>query len=181
MVSGVEAVLTGVALGETEIIWNVTASDNAGNVGQSDQDSSTEVSDDHSLRVDTVAPGYASPIAAETGHYYDDGLKDSAATTKNTSIRVIFNEKLDGASIQSTDFTVDGVAPVAAEWFSKVPTSVFLTVPAMASNAKPKVKVVNTIGDSAGNTVSTLGEETLSTGYPRSWRSAFRPPSTRPA
>jgi hypothetical protein len=156
----VEAVLTGVALGETEIIWNVTASDNAGNVGQSDQDSSTEASDDHSLRVDTVAPGYASPIAAETGHYYDDGLKDSAATTKNTSIRVIFNEKLDGASIQSTDFTVDGVAPVAAEWFSKVPTSVFLTVPAMASNAKPKVKVVNTIGDSAGNTVSTLGEET---------------------
>ena len=155
----VEAVLTGVALGETEIIWNVTASDKAGNVGQSDQDSSTEALDDHSLRVDTVAPGYASPIAAETGHYYDDGLKDSAATAKNTSIRVIFNEKLDGASIQSTDFTVDGVTPVAAEWFSKVPTSVFLTVPAMASNAKPKVKVVNTIGDSAGNTVSTLGEE----------------------
>ena len=156
----VEAVLTGVALGETEILWNVTASDKAGNLGQSDSDLETEALDDHALRVDTLAPGYASPIAAVTGHYYYDGLKDDPTGAKNTSIRVIFNEELDGASIQSTDFTVDGVAPVAAEWFSGEPTSVFLTVPAMASNAHPKVKVVNTIADAAGNTVSSLAENT---------------------
>ena len=139
----------------------MTASDKAGNVGQSDVDPETEALDDHALRVDTVAPAFADPIGAITGQYWTgSGIEADPDKALNTSIRLIFNEDMDGASIQATDFTVDGVAPTQAEWFPGVPESVFLTVAAMASNAHPKVGVVNTIADAAGNTVVSLAEKT---------------------
>lgn len=154
-----EGVLTGIGSGTTAVAWNVTASDKAGNAGQSDQDTADADYDNHTLTVDTVAPGYGSPIAVETGHYYDDAVVVDATTAKNTSIRVIFNEDLDGSTVAAGDFTVDGVAPAAAEWFSGAATDVFLTVAAIASDAKPSVAMSGTIGDEAGNTVSSLAAE----------------------
>jgi len=156
-----EGVLTGIGSGTTAVAWNVTASDNAGNAGQSDQDTDDADYDNHTLTVDTVAPAFGSPIAVETGHYFaDDALVIDATTAKNTSIRVIFNEDLDGSTVAAGDFTVDGFAPAAAEWFSGAPTDVFLTVAAMASDAKPAVAMSGTIGDEAGNTVSALAAQT---------------------
>ena len=147
-----ETILQNVPTGETIVLWSVTASDKAGNLGQSDSDPETEALDDHALRVDTVAPQLASPIGAITGQYWTgSAIEMDPDKALNTSIRLIFNEEMEGASIQATDFTVDDVAPAAAEWFSGAPESVFLTVPAMAPDATPTIELVDTITDRAGN------------------------------
>lgn len=162
-----EATLTGVVAGETDIVWHAVATDKAGNVGQSDSDLKTAAFENHLLRVDTVAPLFADPVTAETGHYWDTTDKKIVVDekkAKRTSVRVIFSEELDGSSVQATDFTVAGVAPQAAEWFDHdndlVRASVFLTVPEMAANDKPKVALVGDISDRAGNSVSSLDAKT---------------------
>ena len=67
-------------------------------------------------------------------------------SSDNTSLRVIFNERVNGDSISADDFSVDGAAPTAAEWYGEGDTgdeldhigqSVFLTVPAMAADQRP--------------------------------------------
>ena len=165
-----EATLTGVTLGETDIVWHAVAKDDAGNTGESDSDTDTEAFDPHALRVDTLPPTFDVTIAAETGHSWDAGddvIETDPTAAVRTSLRVIFNEDLDGTTVQATDFTVDGVAPVAAQWFDADGTtadpgrrSVFLTVPEMAANAKPKVALVGDVTDQAGNSVASLDEET---------------------
>ena len=67
------------------------------------------------------------------------------APGKNTSIRVDFNESLDGSTIQVTDFKADDVTPLSVEWFSGRSHSVFLNVPAMAPNARPKIELVGEV------------------------------------
>jgi hypothetical protein len=107
--------------------------------------------------VDTVAPDFASPTGAITGQHWSTALtttnKTETTATKalDTSIRVIFNEALDGDSVQATDFTVGGVVPAAANWYAGASDSVFLTVPAQAANAKPKIALAGAISDKAGN------------------------------
>ena len=158
-----EATLTGVGEGETDIVWNAVAKDDAGNTGQSDSDTGTEALDSNTLRVDTLPPTFATNIAAETGQFWDadaSAIETDPTAADRTSIRVIFNEDLDGTTVQATDFTVEGVAPVAAEWFADAASSVFLTVPEMAANDKPKVALVGDVSDKAGNVVASLDEET---------------------
>ena len=117
-----EVQMEGVSAGETDLNWSVTVSDNAGN-------SATSVS--NSIRIDTVAPNV-----------------DSAKTVDPTSISVEFNENLNGDSLQASDFRVNGVAPADV---SSEDSTVSLTVPAMAANAKPVVEVVGNVEDTAGN------------------------------
>jgi len=74
---------------------------------------------------------------------------------KDTSIMVTFNENLDGTSVQTADFEVDGVAPISAEWFSGAKANVFLTVAALAADARPKVELVGNVQDVAGNAQTT--------------------------
>jgi len=50
---------------------------------------------------------------------------------------------------------VNDVAPAAAEWFADAPTDVFLTIPALTSNAKPKIAIVGSVSDTAGNPLTT--------------------------
>jgi len=143
-----EALLTGVPAGTSAIVWTATSVDNAGN---------TTTSANTTITVDTVAPAFASPIGAETGHFWDSAadpaaLVDTANLTKNTSVRAIFSESIDGTSVAAADFTVDGVAPAAAEWFAGAEAkSVFLTVAALASDALPIVALVGEVSDTAGN------------------------------
>jgi hypothetical protein len=143
-----EALLTGVGAGTSVIDWTAKSNDNAGNLTTSAVTTVT---------VDTVAPAFAAPIGAETGHFWDSAADPAALVsianlTKNTSVRAIFSEAIDGTTVAAADFTVDGVAPAAAEWFAGAEAkSVFLTVAALASDALPVVALVGEVSDTAGN------------------------------
>ena len=162
--------LTEVPTGETTITYNVTSNDNAGNVGTSDSDEATEASDNHVLKIDTVAPGFAA-AGAETGHNWDADAKavvTDPTKADDTKIAVYFNEELDGTSLARTDFEVDisgsKSTPAAYDWYEDSKTVVFLTVPTMAADLRPNVGVVAAISDKAGNPAATIGAVTASDG-----------------
>jgi len=156
-----ETTLSGLSAGTTAVSWNVTANDKAGNTGTSDSSATTAGNQNHALSVDTVAPNFASPVGAETGHFWDTAIttadKNNATATKgkNTSIRLAFDESLDCASVQTTDFTVDGVNPAAVDCYDKASAQVYLTVPAFDANKKQIVKLAGPVSDPAGNSRST--------------------------
>ena len=105
--------------------------------------------------------------AATTGSFWDTSSDDDDKTNedrnaaKPTSIRLDFDEKLDGASVSASDFEVDGKAPLDAEHFSGNSDSVFLTVPALDPHDKPVVELVGEVEDLAGNTANsgTTGDD----------------------
>ena len=41
----------------------------------------------------------------------------------NTSLRVVFNERIDGTTVSADDFSVDGAAPTDAQWSGTGDTS----------------------------------------------------------
>jgi hypothetical protein len=114
-----------------------------------------------SIKVDFTKPTLSSAV---TGSSWDstktttDKTETSVTKAVNTSIRVDFSEDVDGTTVQSADFKVDGITPLTAEWFSGRKGSVFLGVPALAPNARPKVELAGEVKDVAGNpqTVGSL-------------------------
>lgn len=151
----VEAQLDNVPTGTHTIGWHLSGIDKAGNTSLSDQDAATVGQQDHTIRIDTDPPGLAVTNAAETGDHLDaDGAEVTAAASADpTSIRVRFNESIDSSSVAASDFRVDGATPADIAWSASHPESVFLKVPTLASNARPKVEVVSTVSDRAGNQV----------------------------
>jgi len=143
---------------ETTLKWTVTASDAAGN---------ETTADEFDLKIDTRAPDLAQsitvgqrelPVAAITGHVLNsdrDGVTTDASN--RTTVRMVFAEALDGltadgGSIDATDFEVNDAPPFAVDWSSDVPESVFLTVPELPADSRPKVEFVGEVNDRAGNT-----------------------------
>ena len=110
------------------------------------------------VRVDNSDPVLE---GAETGVFWDpdkdgsDKTVTDATKAKNTSVRVLFDEALDTASVDRTDFEVDGDTPLDAAHYSGAPSSVFLTVPALDPDETPKVELVGEVADLAGNTKDT--------------------------
>ena len=104
---------------------------------------------------------------AVTGSHWDASSDDDDKTVTdpadadNASIRVDFNEDIDPASVQASDFMVKlddddkGKAPSDAEVFVGNPDSVFLTVRALDPNAQPTVEVVDEVMDIAGNSLES--------------------------
>lgn len=122
--------------------------------------------DRYELRIDTVAPqlgvvsidydgsGSADDKTVDgaiTGNYLDDdnNVVTDATKARNTSVRMVFNEDIKADTVQQDDFRVNGAAPVAVAVKDE---SVYLTVPAMASDARPDVRLSGPIDDLAGNT-----------------------------
>ena len=111
-----------------------------------------------SVKVDFGNPKVS---AAKTGTWWDtnktttDKTESAVTKAKNTSILVSFSEDLDGTTVQISDFQVAGIAPLNAEWFSGAKKSVFLTVPALAADGRPKVELVGSVSDVAGNAQTT--------------------------
>jgi hypothetical protein len=137
--------------GQTTFFYVVESTDKAGNVGTSDV---------RSLRVDTLAPAFdpSGDGGAVTGNFWDSDAKaveTDPTKAKNTSIRLRFNEDIDGTTVSPSDFEVNDVAPAAAEWFSDAPSDIFLTVPALSSNARPKIELIGSVSDMAGNPLTT--------------------------
>ena len=120
-----------------------------------------------SIKVDFGAPTIITG-GAKTGPWWDtdktttDKTESEVTKAKNTSILVTFSEDLDGTTVQTSDFRVAGVAPANAEWFSGAKSSVFLTVSALAADARPKVELVSEVKDVAGN-IQTTGSVDLAT------------------
>ncbi len=158
-----EAQLQGVPAGVTEIEWYVTVEDAAGNVGRSDRDPSTDEFENWTLRIDTLAPALESAI---TGQHLDDegAAVEGASDADPTSVRVVFDEPLNGDSLAATDFRVNDIIPADVSWSGDHPESVFLTVASMASDATPAVKVVDGVADTAGNVTTSQDAVTADDG-----------------
>ena len=161
--------------GDAIIEWWVKATDNAGNVGRSDNQPSR-------IHVDDTSP---SLLRAETGRHWDASLDTGDSDDKTeyrvtkadpTSVLVVFDEHLDDATVTAADFEVDGDTPNAAEVRNVTVRDdgrggdgnsaiagdhvrdvgldrgyVFLTVDEMAPNARPIVELVGSVSDLAGN------------------------------
>jgi len=166
------------------IRWNATVTDAAGNSGQTDADASTSGSQDFALVVDQAGPDFAG-AAVYAGTWWD--AADSSVETKvSKSVDTIIGislpkaldiggtafdlkENLNASSVTTADFEVDGlkgasgitlsdVTPSAVNVYSGETDWIFLTVPAMAPDAKPTVLLLSTSGgisDGAGNSTTT--------------------------
>ena len=162
----------------TPVQWYAMAKDNAGNSSMSDAVADNEDEDGMPMRdnymfdVDGEDPEI---MRVYTGDWFDTvneevkgdrrlGVDDYLpGTSNNTSVRVVFNERIDGTTVSADDFSVDDAAPIDAQWFGEgntrdeyhIAQSVFLTVPAMDADAGPVVKIVGSISDVAGNSASS--------------------------
>ena len=68
---------------------------------------------------------------------------------------MLFDESLDGSTVQRQDFEVDGDTPLDAAHYSGAPKSVFLTVAALDPDETPEVELVGEVADLAGNTANS--------------------------
>jgi len=143
--------------------WQVQATDLAGNIGWSD--SSTTVvnvagrGQANTVKIDRTLPGISN---AYTGFVLDNtGAKPVRKVNNSSSIEIKFNDDIDSATIQNTDFevvvgAVTQVPDTAVVGGTGFKSSVFLTVgSALATKDKPTVRIVGSIADAAGNTTST--------------------------
>ena len=110
------------------------------------------------IKVDNTAPAIDKAV---TGSWWDtnktgtDKTETDVTKSKNTFIRVDFNENVDGTTVSAADFNVAGSNPISATHFSGAKKSVFLEVSALAADARPKIEVVGEILDEAGNKLTS--------------------------
>ena len=149
---------------ETTLVeWYAMAKDNAGNsrmsdaVADNEDDDGMPIRDNYEFNVDGEDPEI---MRVYTGDWFDSVAEEVKGdrrvgvqtylpgASNNTSLRVLFDERADGATVSADDFSVDGAAPTDAQWYGKGDTgdgsdigqSVFLTVPAMAADSTPTCK-----------------------------------------
>ena len=146
-----EVQLRDVPAGVTNISWTVSVEDGAGNMAESDP---------WTLRIDTQSPAL---VSAVTGQHLDaDGaVVEDASSADSTSVRVVFDEDIDGDSLQAMDFRVNDIVPADV---TSSGSSAFLTVASMASDATPTVKVVGAVSDTAGNVTTSQPAVTATDG-----------------
>ena len=155
-----------------ESYFTITATDKAGNT-------KTVTTTSSNFRIDSVAPDM---LSAATGTWWDaTNLVDKTTgdAIKNT-VKVVFNESLDPASVTVDDFEVDDVVPaslVLGGTNSSASTclagsggtclkneAVYLTMGSdLSPDSKPKIEMVGNVTDLAGN---ALKASTSATTYP---------------
>ena len=170
---------------ENYVWWWVQATDKSGNQGVSDAVTDDKDKDEtkgtqpYTVRIDLKSPQLAEE-GSRTGDYWDPDAatgddKQYLGVIKNNkrdSIRVVFDEAIDGDSVAPSDFTVsmgtDNLTVVDAlhyEAGSKTPPehkgsndiarSVFLVLSTdLDSDATPKVTLAGPVSDKAGRSVS---------------------------
>jgi hypothetical protein len=159
-----------ILLDEGSVQWQVMVQDVLGNVTASiavKEDEETEETDEvtrHLLTVDTTAPII---MEATTGDTLDTSEDDPVVKqgSSRTAIAVKFNEKLDGSTVQASDFRVEvdedevDIADVTAGP-KPMEEYVFITLEDdLAGDDEPTVKVVGAIEDIAGNAQTTIEED----------------------
>ena len=159
----------GVTVNDT-VDFQVLVRDMAGNVGYSDSDTATTNVDgvfakfaSHWVKIDQVIPTLSTSV---TGYEYDSGNKIDKKNSK--SLKVSFDGNVDADTVAAADFSV-----TLDTGGAKVPTTavvnnadVYLllegTIP---SNDTPKITIVGSISDKAGN-VTDSGSVTATDGVP---------------
>ena len=161
--------------GDAVIEWWVRAIDNAGNIGYSDSEPSRIVVDRTELSLLRAETGRHWDTSLDTGDS-DDKTEYRASRADPTSILVVFDEHLDDATVTAADFEVDSDTPIDAEVHNVMVRDdsedgdgnsaiigddvrdvgllrsyVFLTVEEMSPDARPKVELVDSVSDFAGN------------------------------
>jgi hypothetical protein len=142
------------------------ATDLAGNVGYTDSDSSVSAGvlnkfGASHIKIDQKLPSIS---AAYTGWWWDTSIDSKNKTHKHTSTKansmvVEFDGNITG--IDATDFQItfdDGTThtPSEAVIYTALPTQVFLTLAAsMPADDTPKVALVGSVSDIAGNSTSS--------------------------
>ena len=148
------------------VTWFVEVKDIAGNSSRTDSDEDTVGDQSHSVKVDQVAPELDT---AETGTFWDTSIEEddktsAAADDDLNSLVAVFDEAIDGNTVDEADFTVGGITPIAAEVFSGAPEKVFITMAgAFDPDDIPDVEVVGNISDTAGNNTA-VGEAVATDG-----------------
>ena len=150
-----------------EFAITITATDVAGNKAEVTVDEDGESV--HKIRIDQTEPTASS---AETGTGWNRS-KAEETSNDDTAVSVTFSEDIDSASVSASDFTVAGVRPSAAVVGTtdddadttadeRTTHRVYLTVAALAPDAKPEVVVTGQVMDLGGNALDTsLDEATL--------------------
>lgn len=159
----------GVTVNDT-VDFQVLVRDMAGNFGYSDSDSATTNVDgvfakfaSHWVKIDQVIPTLSTSV---TGFEYDSGNKIDKKNSK--SIKVSFDGNVSADTVAAADFSV-----TLDTGGAKVPTStvvngadVYLLLEGVIpSNDTPKVTIVGSISDKAGN-VTDSGNVTATDGVP---------------
>jgi len=142
------------------------ATDLSGNVGYTDSNSTASAGvlglyGAHHIKIDQKLPSLS---AAYTGWWWDTSIDSTNKTHKHTSTKantlvVEFDGNITG--IDATDFQItfdDGTThtPTEAVIHSALPTQVFLALGAsMSADNTPKVALVGSVADIAGNSTST--------------------------
>jgi hypothetical protein len=181
-----ETTLGGIPDGLTiEIKWYASGKDKAGNLGRTDADPATTGDQDYTLYIDKSGPTFVGTLNGFAGAWYDSAgatVVTDTGKSINTSIGIHLPKVLDALSVsktetlsaasvtpadfdvdslkQSSGVSVDNVTPTAVNVFAGAPDWIFLTVPAMAPDAKPVVNLKDTAGgisDTAGN-ATTAGQ-----------------------
>ena len=142
------------------------ATDLAGNVGYTDSSSTASAGvlnkyGAHHIKIDQKLPSIST---AYTGWWWDTSIDSKNKTHKHTSTKAnAMVVEFDGniTDIDATDFQItfdDGTThtPTEAVIYSALPTQVFLTLGAsMSADNTPKVALVGSVSDIAGNSTST--------------------------
>ena len=165
--------------GTTIVYWWVRAADNVGNAGTSDADPDSGGHQGYSLRFDAELPSIDSVILGDHWDPDDERIEGDRRTgvgqylpgeADRRSVRVVFNEDLDGSTVASGDFRVTDVTgtPLAIEralWFDasdsstgvSVRSDVFLVLASpLSGGARVGVSLVGSISDAAGSAVTGL-------------------------
>jgi len=160
----------GVTVNDT-VDFQVQVRDMAGNLGYSDSDTATTNVDGvfakyapHYVKIDQVIPTLSTAV---TGKEYDSTLKKDKANSK--VVKVTFDGNVDDATVAAADFSV-----TLDTGGAKVPTAasvnnadVYLTLEGtIPSNDKPKVTIVGSISDKAGNVTDSGSIANATDGIP---------------
>ena len=159
-----------ILLGEGSVDWQVTVKDMLGNetvsvaVKDDPDTEDSELVEQHRLTVDTTAPDIMEATTGDTLDTSDDDPVVKMGSSR-TAIAVKFDEKLDGTTVQATDFrvevddqtvSIDDATP-GPEGFEEY---VFITLEdELAGDDEPTVRVVGAIEDIAGNAQATTEED----------------------
>ena len=139
----------------TTITWTIEVKDKAGNKGYFPAQPLTI--DNRSPELSNVFVGDNWDPNQPEGQRLRGSRSGLPVTDVRTSIRVVFDRPMDGTGFQTADFDITtgggsvAFKPTKVDFFSSLPDSVFLTVPQLAPDARPKVEVVGEVIDKGGN------------------------------
>jgi hypothetical protein len=159
----------GVTVNDT-VDFQVLVRDMAGNVGYSDSDTATTNVDGvfakfapHWVKIDQVIPTLSASV---TGFEYDTGNKIDKKNSK--SLKVTFDGNVDADTVAAADFSVTldtGGAKVPTTSVVNNADVYLLLEDTIPSNDTPKITIVGSISDKAGN-VTDSGSVTATDGVP---------------